>query len=138
MVPPNLVFWSNSRKESLTSQQKHALEIVFCKHYCVQMTLLVPGTIGKCSLEITSILDGVCFTYEQLFHPVFCTACRICHCSSIDKLVLPRATGILTISDQLHHICVMNCFGNGTRQYSTCLYQFGSLHILSTIIFCPI
>ena len=24
----------------------------------------------------------------------------------------------------------MNCFGNGTQQYSTCLYQSGSVHIL--------
>ena len=27
------------------------LEIGFCEHYCVQMTLLIPDTIRKCSLE---------------------------------------------------------------------------------------
>ena len=27
------------------------LEIVFCKHYCVQMSFLIPGTIGKRYLE---------------------------------------------------------------------------------------
>ena len=51
MVPQNLNFWSISRKESFASQQKHALEIGFCEHYCVQMTISIPGTIEKCSLE---------------------------------------------------------------------------------------
>ena len=74
----------------------------------------------------TSILHGVCFNYELLFHPVQCTACRICQCSSRDELVLPEVTGILSISDQLHYLRGINCFGNGTRQYSTCLYQSGS------------
>ena len=78
----------------------------------------------------TSILARVCFNYEQLFHPVQCTVCRICQCSSRDKLVLPEVTGILLISDQLHHLSGIICFGNGTRQYSTCLYQSGSSHIL--------
>ena len=78
----------------------------------------------------TSILDGVCFNYEGLFHPVQCTACRICQCSSRDKLVLPEVTGILSISDQLHCLWGINCFGNGTRQYSTCLYLSGCSHIL--------
>ena len=27
------------------------LEIGFCEHYCVQMTFLIPGTIGKRFLE---------------------------------------------------------------------------------------
>ena len=27
------------------------LELDFCEHYCVQMTLSIPGTIEKCSLE---------------------------------------------------------------------------------------
>ena len=54
--------------------------------------------------KITSILDGVCVNYEQLFHPVHCTACRIRQGSSKDKLVLPEVTGILSISDELHYL----------------------------------
>ena len=55
--------------------------------------------------ERTSILDGVCFNYEQLlFHPSHCTACRICQCSSRDKNALPEVTGILSLPDQLHYL----------------------------------
>ena len=39
MSPPNLNFWSTSRKESLESHRKMHLEIGFCEHYCVQMTI---------------------------------------------------------------------------------------------------
>ena len=27
------------------------LEIGFCEHFCVQMTIFIPSRIGKCSLE---------------------------------------------------------------------------------------
>ena len=50
MSPPDLIFWSISRKESPESQQKRALrnlEKGFCEHNCVQMSFLIPGTIGK-------------------------------------------------------------------------------------------
>ena len=73
-------------------------------------------------------LDGVCFKYERLFNPVQCTACRICQCSSRDKLFWLEVIGILWTSEQLQHLWSINCFGNGTRQYSTCLYQSGSSH----------
>ena len=69
----------------------------------------------------TSILEIACFTYEQLFHPVQCIACRICQCSSRDRLVLPKVTGILSIAYQLHYLWGIKCFGNGTRQFSTCV-----------------
>ena len=52
----------------------------------------------------TSIFDGVCFIYEQLFHPVQYTAFRICQCGSRDKLVLPEVTGILSISDEVRYL----------------------------------
>ena len=94
------------------------------------MTIIIPGTIGKPSLERTILLDGVCLNYEQLFHTVQCIACRICQCSSIDELVLPRVTGILSISDQRHYLSGTKTFGNRTLQHSICLYQSGSLHIL--------
>ena len=131
MSPPNLNFWSISRKESLESQQKHALRNRFSR------TLLFPNDISnpgynrkKLMRKRTSILDRVCFIYEQLFHPVQCTACRICQCNSKHKLVLPEVTGILSISDQLHYLWGLNCAVKGTRQYSSCLYQSGSSHIL--------
>ena len=106
------------------------LEISFCEHFCFQMTFWIPGTIGKCSWGKTSILDDVCANYEQLFHPVQCTDCRKCQCGSRDILALPKKTGISSFSDQLHYLWGKNYFGNSTRQYSTCLYQSGILHIL--------
>ena len=64
------------------------LEIGVCEHYCVQMTFVILGTIGKCSGgKKTSILDRVCLNYENPVmkitnHPVQCTACTMCQCSS--------------------------------------------------------
>ena len=131
MVPPNLNFWSISRKESLESQQKHAPRNTFLRTLLCSNDIFNPGCNRKMLMrKRTSILARVCFNYEQLFHPVQCTTCRICQCSSRDKLTLPGAIGILSISDQLHHLSSINCFGNGTQQYSTCLYQSGSSHIL--------
>ena len=127
MSPPILNFWSISRKESLESQQKPALRNRFLRTLLCSNDILNPGCNRKMLIrKRTSILARVYFKYEQLFHPVQCTACRICQCSSRDKLVLPEVTGILLISDQLHHLSGINCFGNGTRQYSTWLYQSGS------------
>ena len=106
------------------------LEIGFCEHYCVQMTISIPGTIEKCSLErehpfLTEIVSIMNSCFIQYNAPLV-----ECQCSSRDRLVLPEVTGILTISDQVHYLRGINCFGNGTRQYSTCLYQSGSSHIL--------
>ena len=73
----------------------------------------------------TFILDNSFFeffNYERLFHPVQCNGCKICQCSSIDKLHLPRVTGILSTSDQQQYLRVINCFGNGIQQFSTCLF----------------
>ena len=50
-----------------------------------------------------SFFDGVRFIYEQLFHPVQCTAYRICQCGSRDKLVLPDMTASLSILDQFRY-----------------------------------
>ena len=130
MVPPNLNFWSISRKGSLESQQKHALRNRFLRTLMCSNDIFNPGYNRKMLMRRrTSNLDRVCFIYEQLFHPVQCTACRKCQCSSGDKLVLPEVTGILPPSDHFHYLWGLNCFGNGTRQYSTCLYQSGMLHI---------
>ena len=105
MVPPNIYFWSNSRKETLESQQKHALRNRFLR------TLLCSNDTFNCGYnrkrpirKRTSFLDGVCFNYEQLFHPVDCTAGRIYQCSSRQKLNSPRAIRILTISEEFHYL----------------------------------
>ena len=103
---------------------------IFCKHFCDQIKVLIPTTIGRRSLERTSNLDGVCFKYELLFAQVQCTACKLCQSSSLDKLVLPRMTAILSISDYLLYHWGINCCGNYTRQYSFCLYQSCKLNIL--------
>ena len=47
------------------------------------------------STSIHVVLKG-CFKYGELFRPVKCTAFKICQCSSLDELVLPRVTGILS------------------------------------------
>ena len=103
MSPEILNFWSISPKESLKSQQKHALRNRFLRTLLFSNDIFNPGYNRKMLMrKRTSILDGVCVTYEQLFQPVQCTACRIGQCSSSDELVLPEVTGILSISDQLH------------------------------------
>ena len=131
MVPPNLKFWAISRKESLESQQNPALRNRFLRTLLCSNDISNPGYNREMLMrKKTSILARVCFHYEQLFNPVQCTACRICLCSSRDKLVLPEVIGILLVSDQLHHPSRINCFGNVTRQNSTCLYQSGFSHIL--------
>ena len=96
MVSPNLSFWSISRKERLELQQKHAIRHRFFRILLCSNDISNPGYNRKMLIrKKASNLDGVCFNYEQLFHPVQCTACKICQCSSIDKLVLPEVTGIL-------------------------------------------
>ena len=104
MVPPNLNFWSISR-ENLECQQKHALKDMFLRTLLCSNDNFNPGYNRKKLIrKRTSIFDRVCFTYEQLFHPVQCTACRICQCSSRDRLVLPELSGILTIPYQVYYL----------------------------------
>ena len=91
MSPPNLNFWSISRKESLEFQQKRALRNSFLRTLLFSNDIFNPGYNRKMLMrKRTSILDRVCFNYEQLFHPVQCTACRICQCSSRDQFTLPE------------------------------------------------
>ena len=105
MSPPNLYFWSISCKESLESQQKHALRNRFLRTLLCSNENLNPGYKRKMIIrKRTSILDRVCLNYGQLFHPVQCKVCRICQCSSRDRLVLPEVTGIPTISDHVHYL----------------------------------
>ena len=86
MVPPNLNFCSISRKERLEYQQKHALRNRFLRTILCSNDNFNPGYNRKMlNRKETSILDGVCFKFEQLFHPVQCTACRKCQCSSTGK-----------------------------------------------------
>ena len=88
------------------------LEIGFCEHFCVGMTFLIPGTIGKGSWVKNIPSWRSCVYYEQLFHLVQWSVCRRCHCSSRDKFFLPKVTGILWTLDQLHYLWGINCFGN--------------------------
>ena len=105
MNPPNLKFWSISRKESLESQQKHALRNKFLRKLLCSNDLFNPGYNRNMLMrKRKTILDGLGFQYEQLFHLVRCTAYKICQCSSRDKLVLPEVTGILSISDQPRYL----------------------------------
>ena len=86
MSPPNSNFWSTSRKESLEFQKKHALTNRFLRTLLCSNDIFEPGCNRKTLIRRkTSIPDGVCFTYEQLFHPIQCTACRKCQCRSGSK-----------------------------------------------------
>ena len=86
MSPPNLNFWSISCKESLESQQKHALRNKFLRTLLCSNVIFDPGYNPKTLIKNrTSIPDRVCFNYELLFHPIQCTACRKCQCSSRGK-----------------------------------------------------
>ena len=86
MSPPKLNFWSISRKESPESQQKRALRNRFFRTLLCSNHFFNPGYNWKTLIrKRTSTLDGVCFNYEQLIHPIQCTACRNCHCSSRGK-----------------------------------------------------
>ena len=105
MVPPNLNFWSIPRRESLESQQNYALKNRFLRTLLCSNVIFNPGCNRKTLIrKRTSILDRVCFIYEPLFHPVQCTACRICQYSTRDRFVLPEETGILSFSDQRHYL----------------------------------
>ena len=104
MVPPNFTLCSIIRKESPESQQKHTHGNKFLRTlWCLNDNLNTGHNQKTPIRKSTSIIDGVCFNYEQLFHPVQCTVCRICQGSTLEKLVLPKTTGILRISDQIHH-----------------------------------
>ena len=86
MSPRNLNFWSNSRKENPESQQKHALRNGFLRTLLCLNVILNPGYNRKTLIrKRTSILDGACFNYRQLFHPKQCTACKKRQCSSRGK-----------------------------------------------------
>ena len=128
-------------QKSVASQQKHAL-----KNRFLQTLLCWNDNFNTGFDRITlnrkkkSCLDTLCFNYEQLFQPAQCTASRICLGSFIDKHFSWRASFILSFSDQLHYLRGLNCFGNGTRQCSFCLYHSWSSHILfsSTFLYCPL
>ena len=105
MVPPNLNFWSISCRESLESQQKPALRYRFLRTLLCSNDNFNSGYNRKMLIRNrTCILDRVCFNYEQLIIPLQCTACRKRQCSSRNRLILPKVTGNLTISDQVHYL----------------------------------
>ena len=109
MVPPNLNFWSISRKESLESQQKHAFRNRFLRTLLCSKDVFNPGyNRKKLMRKRTSFLDGVCVNYEQLLQPVQSTACRICQCSSKDKIVLPEVTNVSTHNDSNRKTMINN------------------------------
>ena len=83
MSPPNLNFWSTSRKESAESKQEHALRNRFLRELSCSDIVFNPGYNRKTLIrKRTSILDRVSLNYKQLFHPIQCIACRKCQCSS--------------------------------------------------------
>ena len=131
MSPPNLNFWSISRKESPESQQKHALRNRFLRTLLCSKDVFIPGYNRKTLIrKRTSILVWICFNYEQLFQPRQCTACRKCQCSSRGKRAWPAVFCIQSFLNPFQYPWDTSCFHSGTRQCSPCLYQFESWCIL--------
>ena len=86
MSPPNGNFWSISHTERLDSQPEHALRNRFLRTLLCSNDTFYPKDNRKTLIrKRTSIVDGVCFDYEQLFYPIQYTACRKCQCSSRGK-----------------------------------------------------
>ena len=107
------------------------LEIGFCEHYCVQMTLSIPGTGEKSSLErehpfLTEfvLIMNSCFIQYKAPLVEYIKVYQDINSFCQERLVFWQFQKNFIIFE------VENCFGNGTRQYSTCLYQSGSSHIL--------
>ena len=104
MSQPNLNIWSISRKESPESQQKHAhrsrlLGTLLCSNDNIN-----PGYKRKTLIrKSTSILVRVCFNYEQLLHPIQCTACRKCQRSSRGKRAQQEAVCIQSTLNPLQY-----------------------------------
>ena len=112
-------------------QQKIEPRNKFLRTLCCLNDILNPGVDRKMLIgKTTSFLDKGCFFYEQLFHPIHCTACEICQCRSIHKLLLSNATGILSVFGQFRYLWGTSCFANSTRLYWARLYQSWSLHML--------
>ena len=94
MIPPNVQFWSNSRKKNVTSEQRHALKNGFLRKLLCSNDNFEPRYNRKTLIrERTSILNEVCFNNEQLFHLVQNTAGNFRQRISRDLIVLPEASG---------------------------------------------
>ena len=74
MTPPNSIFWSISRKENLSSRQRHALTNKFLRTLFCSNDNINPWCNRKMLIrKKTSFLDELCFDYEQSLHTVQCT-----------------------------------------------------------------
>ena len=99
MVSTSSNFLSISSKKRLESQQKHAFSINYLRTLLYSSDKSDPGYYRKLLIrKCTSSLVGICFDYEQLFHPIQCTACKLCQCSSKVILKLPRVSDSVTLT----------------------------------------
>ena len=81
----------------------HSKNSFFREHNCVQITTLIPDTIGKCSLErVHLFLTKVVLLKNNCFIHYNAPPIKRCQGSAIDKFVLLRVTGILSTLDQPH------------------------------------
>ena len=135
-VSPDLKIWSITGKENLEIQQKHALRTKFLRTlFCSNDTFNTGYNRKMLIRKRTSILDWVCSNYEKLFHPVQCTACRLCQCSSRDKVFLQRVTRLLWISLYLRIQSVSVTVHDNTQL--VCIGLEVSINVSLTIIYCP-
>ena len=117
MNPPNGNFWSIYCKGSLKSQKKHALRYRFFRTLLCSNDIFNPGYNRKTlNRKRTSIPDTVCFDCEQFFHPIQCTACRKCQCSSRGKRVWQEAFCIQSTLNPFQYPRDTCCFDSGKRQ----------------------
>ena len=75
MVPPTINFWSVSQKQSLASQQRHAVTNKLLRAKLCSIDTFDPAyNQKKLTRKRTSIIEEVFYNYEQLLQPVQSTA----------------------------------------------------------------
>ena len=135
MTPSKTLSSSTARKESPSSQKRHANRNRFIWTLVSWNDNFNTAYNRKVLLrKRPSILDEIWLNYDQLFPPVQCTAWKISQSHSIVILNLPRASSNLSISDQFLYLWGINCFINSTRLFRlVCISQEFYTHFFPTI-----
>ena len=117
MVPPNLNYWSISRKESLESQQKHApkkglLRTPLCSNY-----IFNPGFNRKMHMRKKHpFLSEFVLSMNSCFNHY--NAPLVEYVNLVQKINLFCQNDWYSVSfDHFHYLRGTNCFSNSTRQY---------------------
>ena len=90
------------------------LEIGFCEHYCVQMTLSIPGTIEKCSLErehqfLTEFVLNInsCFIQHNVLLVEYINAAQKINSFCQERLVFWQfQNNFIFLNDKIQLVCI--------------------------------